>query len=97
MADFNLTSQDLRQMARKLEDWIQEMKNLNLRVKNNVRTIEGWKDEQFNMFKSAIVMTSNQLNGYCESMLNLSKVLKKLADDQDKANTDFRTKMANIK
>lgn len=97
MADFNLTSQDLRQMARKLEDWIQEMKNLNLRVKNNVRTIEGWKDEQFNMFKSAIVMTSNQLNGYCESMLNLSKVLKKLADDQDKANADFRTKMANIK
>lgn len=97
MADFNLTSQDLRQMARKLEDWIQEMKNLNLRVKNNVRTIEGWKDEQFNMFKSAIVMTSGQLNGYCESMLNLSKVLKKLADDQDKANSDFRTKMANIK
>lgn len=97
MADFNLTSQDLRQMARKLEDWIQEMKNLNMRVKNNVRTIEGWKDEQFNMFKSAIVMTSGQLNGYCELMLNLSKVLKKLADDQDKANSDFRTKMANIK
>lgn len=84
-------------MARKLEDWIQEMKNLNMRVKNNVRTIEGWKDEQFNMFKSAIVMTSDQLNGYCELMLNLSKVLKKLADDQDKANSDFRTKMANIK
>ena len=97
MADFNLTSQDLVQMARKLEDWIQEMKNLNMRIKNNVRTIDGWKDEQFNMFKSAIVVTSNQLQGYCESMLALSKVLKKLADEQDKANSDFRSKMAKYK
>lgn len=97
MADINLRSDDLVQMARKLESWIQDMNNLNLRIRNNVRDIEGWRDEQFNVFKPAITMTSSQLQGYCESMLKLSQVLEKLADEQDKASSTFNSQLGKYK
>lgn len=97
MAQINLTSEDLTDLSRLMIKWRDEMKALNNKLTNQIKTMDGWRDPQFQMFLNAIEMTSSQLNTYIKNMEHMGKSLKMYADQQKEINSQFRSQMGSIR
>lgn len=96
MATINLSSEQLQELSRQLDSWRQEIVCTNSSIKSTISMVEGWKDPQYQMFQSAIVMTHNQLEQYCNSLETLSKNLRLYAEQQRDINSSFGSNIHSI-
>lgn len=96
MAQINLTSDDLTELARLMLKWKEELRSLNSRLTSQIKTMDGWRDPQFAMFLNAIEMTSQQLESYIRNMEHMGQSLKVYANQQHEMNAQFRAQIGNF-
>lgn len=97
MANINLTSEQLEQLARQLQSWKNDISITSKQIKSTVAMVDGWKDPQFAMFKGSIEMTYAQLEQYCTSLDGLSRNLKLYAEQQKDVNSNFGQNIQSIR
>lgn len=93
MATINLSSEQLVDLSRQLITWKVNINYTGQQIKSTVRSMQGWKDPQFAMFRGAIEMTQGQLEQYCNSLEQLAKTLKMYAEQQKEVNAAFEKNM----
>ncbi len=97
MARINLTSDDLMTLSNLMQNWEEDLRSLNQRLCNQIRTMDGWKDPQFYMFLQAIETTSQQLESYIRNLDAMGNSLRIYAEQQRSMNSHFRSQINSIR
>ena len=97
MAQINLTSDDLVTLSNLMRKWEMDLRSLNQKLCNQIKTMDGWRDPQFYMFLQAIEGTSSQLESYIKNLDAMSRSLKIYANQQKEMNSQFRRDIGSMK
>ena len=96
MAKINLTADELTTLSNHMLKWREDIRSLNSKLCNQVRTMDGWRDPQFIMFLNAIENASQQLECYTKNLEQMGRSLKIYANQQRTMNTQLRSQIRSV-
>lgn len=96
MAEIDISTEDLRELASDMKRWADDMKSIASDMRNRVDDMEDWNDKRSVQFREAVFTTAQQLGIHLDNFIKLSKFLTKYAERQEEAERAQNARMSGL-
>lgn len=96
MANVNITTNSLLQVASSLKAYSEQMKTTASNMERRVRSMESWNDERAQQFVQQATTVCNGLRLHMDSFSKMAVFLEKFAKQQEEAERRLKQQMDNI-
>lgn len=97
MAKISASPEELSSLSNQMTKWSVDLKELNSKLKNLIRFMDGWRDPQHAMFLQSVEMTSRQVESYARTMETMGTSLKTYSNKLKDFSSAFRSNMSSIR
>lgn len=97
MANVNITTASLLQVASSLKNYSEQMKTTASNMERRVRSMESWNDARAQQFTQQTTMVCNGLRSNMDSFSQMAVFLEKFAKQQEEVERRMKQNISNIK